>query len=115
MSFTVSLVQYLNSAPLGWGFTHGPLAGQVELLLSTPAECAQQLLDGRAGAGLIPVAEYHRIAGVQVVPNIAIATEGRTRSVLLVSRVPAERVRSVALDSSSRTSVMLLKILLPYV
>src|SRR5262245_41700963 len=97
---TVSLVQYLNSAPLGWGFTHGPLAGRVELFLSTPAECADQLRDGRADAGLIPVIEYQRIPGLQVIPNISIATAGRTRSVLLLSRIPAERVRRVALDSS---------------
>lgn len=114
MSFIISLVKYLNSAPLGWGFTHGPLRDKATVLLSTPAECADQLNDGRADAGLIPVVEYQRIPGLRIIPGISIATQGKARSVLLVSRVRAEEIHTVALDSSSRTSAVLVQVLLAH-
>jgi chorismate dehydratase len=112
MKLRIALVQYLNSAPLGWGFSRGPQREQLEVQLCTPAECADRLRDGVVEAGLIPVAEYQRIGALRVVPGISIATQGRARSVLLVGRVPAPKMRSVALDSSSRTSALLVQILL---
>ncbi|MBI4484169.1 MAG: menaquinone biosynthesis protein [Acidobacteria bacterium] len=107
----VSLVSYLNSVPLGWGFTHGPFQSRVELLLSTPAVCAEQLEQGEADVGLIPSVEYQRIPGLRVLPHISIASKKRCRSVLLVSRVPWEKISRVAVDVSSKTSVALLKLL----
>ena len=112
MPLRIALVQYLNSVPLGWGFTQGPLREQVEVQLCTPAECADRLGTGAAEAGLIPAAEYQRIEALRIVPGIAIATQGRARSVLLLGRVPAQSMRSVALDSSSRTSAVLVRLLL---
>ena len=112
MTLRIALVQYLNSAPLGWGFSRGPLRDPVEVQLCTPAECADRLRDGVIEAGLIPVAEYQRIGALRIIPGISIATQGRARSVLLVGRVPASEMRSVALDSSSRTSAVLVQILL---
>lgn len=62
--------------------------------------------------GLIPSIEYQRIPKLQIIPGISVASTSRVRSVLLVQRREVEEVRSVALDTSSRTSVVLAKLLL---
>ena len=54
-------MDYLNSAPLGWSFLHGPLKGKFEVIPSSPAECADQLARGEVDVGLIPSIEYQRI------------------------------------------------------
>jgi chorismate dehydratase len=108
----VSFIEFLNAIPLGWGFMHGSHQGLVELLFDVPSECARHLMSGEADVGLIPVVEYFRIPGLKVIPEIAIAARGKVKSVLFVSKVPIEEVKKVALDSSSRTSTALLKILL---
>ena len=108
----VATVNYLNARPLAWGFTHGTRSGEATLLQGTPARCAQLLSGGEVDVALIPSIEYLRIPGLTVLPGMAIASRRQARSVLLVSRVAAAEIRSVALDHSSRTSVALLKILL---
>jgi len=109
---TISVVQYLNSVPLIWGMLHGPQRGQHELQFATPAHCADAVRDGTADIGIIPAIEYHRIDHLQIISGIAIASKSRVRSVLLLSKVPIERIQSVAVDTSSRTAAAFLRILL---
>lgn len=108
----VSVVQYLNTAPLVWGMVHGDLRERFELAFTTPACCAEDLRVGRAEIGIIPSIEYQRIDGLKVLPGMSIASKKRVRSVLLLARVPIEQVRTVALDMSSRTSAVLVHVLL---
>ena len=54
----ISIVEFLNTAPLVWGFTDGPLAGKYDLLFAVPSQCAEDLRAGRADVGIIPV---HRV------------------------------------------------------
>jgi len=107
----VSVVKYLNTAPLVWGLERGPLKGRYRLSYTVPAECAEALRHGTADVGIIPSIEYQTIRGLKIVPGIAIASERKVESVLLVSRGPARRAKRVALDASSRTSAALVKIL----
>jgi len=108
----VSVVQYLNTAPLVWGMVHGPLRGRFDLAFTTPACCAEDLRTGRADLGIIPSIEYQRIEGLKLLPGMSIASKHHVRSVLLLARVPIEQVRTVALDTSSRTSAALVQVLL---
>jgi chorismate dehydratase len=108
----ISLVHFLNAAPLGWSFAHGPHRHQFEVLQASPAKCADQLAGGEADVGLIPSIEYQRISNLRVIPGVAIAATNEVRSVLLVRPRGIVDIRSVALDTSSRTSVCLLKLLL---
>ncbi|MCH8016774.1 MAG: menaquinone biosynthesis protein [Acidobacteria bacterium] len=108
----VSFIEYLNSVPLGWGFLNGPYQDAFDILFDVPSQCARHLSTGEADVGLIPVIEYQRIPGLSVLPDIAIASKREVKSVLFVSKKPLTEVSSVAVDSSSRTSVALLKILL---
>lgn len=108
----VSVVQYLNTVPLIWGMLHGEQQCKYELAYTTPAGCADAVREGKADIGIIPSIEYQRIDGLCVVRGVSIASNGEVKSVLLLSRVPVERVRTVAADNSSRTSVALARILL---
>jgi chorismate dehydratase len=82
------------------------------VLPSSPARCAEQLATGEADIGLIPSIEYQRIPDLQIIPGISVAARNEVRSVLLVQPRDAREIHSVALDTSSRTSVALLKLLL---
>ena len=108
----ISVVKYLNSVPLIWGMLHGRQQGKHELQFATPAHCADAVREGKADIGIIPAIEYHRIDHLQIISGIAIASKARVRSVLLLSKVPIEKIQSVAVDTSSRTSVAFLRILL---
>jgi len=108
----ISIVRYLNAAPLAWGILEGQQAGQFETVLSTPAECADQLASGTVDVGLIPSIEYQRIKKSKIVAGPVIACRHRVRSVLLISNKPLWEVKTVACDSGSRSSVVLARILL---
>ncbi len=111
MKIKVSLVQYLNSAPLGWAFLHGPFRDQFEVIPSFPAVCADQLSKGEVDIGLIPSIEYQTIPDLQIIPGISISSLAAVRSLLLIRHKGTRLIRSVALDTTSRTSVALTKIL----
>jgi chorismate dehydratase len=112
LKLRVSLVSYLNAAPLGWYFLHGPERDKYRVFPDTPAMCARRLARGEVDVGLIPSIEYQKIPGLRIVPDVAIAAAAEVRSVLLVRRRDSGDIRSVALDTSSRTSVILAKLLL---
>jgi predicted solute-binding protein len=90
---------------------HGPQRSSVDLRFSIPSICAQEVERGITQIGLVPVAEIARQA-LEIVPGVGIACHGAVRSILLVSRVPWREVRTLASDSSSRTSVQLAKVIL---
>ena len=107
----ISAISYLNTAPLMWDFEHAEAGRNFDISYTLPSGCARSLADGTADIGIIPVAAYAEICGLQVLPDVAIASRRAVRSILLVSKVPIEKVRAVALDTSSMTSVALTKIL----
>jgi len=106
----ISAISYLNTAPLMWDFERGPAAQKFDISYTLPSSCARALGAGTADIGIIPAAAYAEIPGLQVVPDVAIASKRAVRSILLVSRIPLDQVRTVALDTSSMTSVALTKI-----
>ena len=108
----ISAISYLNTAPLMWDFEHGQAGRQFEISYTLPSGCAKALAEGRADIGIIPAAAYAQIPGLEILPDVAIASRRAVRSILLVSQIPVELVRTVALDTSSMTSVALIKILL---
>jgi chorismate dehydratase len=107
----ISAISYLNTAPLMWDFEHGAAARDFDISYTLPSACARALQAGTADIGIIPAAAYAQIPGLMVLPGVAIASRRPVRSILLVSRVPIAQIRTVALDTSSMTSVALTKIL----
>ena len=108
----IATISYLNTAPLMWDFDHGTLRREFEVEYCTPADCAQRLKAGSTDIGIIPVIAYADIADLSLVPGVCIASRGPVKSILLISKVPTTEIKTVAVDTSSRTSVALLRILL---
>jgi len=104
----------LNAAPLQWGLTRGRAAHALPLRLTlrTPAASAAALAGGAADVALVPSIAVPRLRGARVVPGLAIAARRRVRSVILLANRPLADLRRVAVDSTSTTSVALLRILL---
>jgi len=107
----VCAVSFLNTCPLVWGLQHGPQKDLFDLSFEIPSVCADRLAAGTADIGLVPVIEARR-QRLAFVPGLGIACNGPVRSILLVSHVPAPEIRTVAVDSSSRTSVALAEVVL---
>jgi chorismate dehydratase len=107
----ISAISYLNTAPLMWDFEHSEVARDFETSYTLPSNCARQLQAGTADIGIIPVAAYASVSDLLVLPGVAIASCRPVRSILLISKVPTQRIRSIALDTSSMTSVALTKVL----
>jgi chorismate dehydratase len=107
----ISAISYLNTAPLMWDFEHGGGKTGFEVSYTVPSGCAAALREGTADIGIIPSAAYATIPELLIIPGVAIASVRPVRSILLVSNVPLNEIRSVALDRSSLTSVVLTKVL----
>jgi chorismate dehydratase len=104
----VSAVGYLNARPLVYGLERQPDLFTVEFDL--PAMCARRLHDGVVDLGLIPAVEY--LGGdYRLVPGMAIGSDGPIASVAVFTARPIAAVRRIALDSSSRTSAALCRVL----
>lgn len=110
--FRLSIIEYLNAAPLNYGFKHGLGFEHFHLKFHVPSACADKLRLGEVDAGLISSIEFLRIPSLRIVPGLCIASPKRVRSVVLLSKVPPEEIKSLALDTSSRTSVVLAQLLL---
>jgi chorismate dehydratase len=106
----VGAVNYLNTKPLVYQFER--LAPQAVLSFDLPSRLADDLADGRLDVALIPSIEFFQNADYTIVSNACIACRGPVLSVKLFSRVSVERIRTLALDEGSRTSVALVRILL---
>jgi len=107
----ISAISYLNTAPLMWDFEHGDAGKQFEIGYTIPSQCAAELAAGTADIGIVPAAAYATIPDLAILPGVAIASKQAVRSILLISRKPLDEIRTVALDSSSLTSVALSRIL----
>lgn len=112
LKLKVSVVQYLNTVPLIWGMVRGAEAANFEMTFTTPACCADEVRSVAAAVGIIPSVELQRISNLEIIPGVSISSLAKVRSVALFSKKPIERIASVAIDASSRTSVALLTILL---
>jgi chorismate dehydratase len=102
-------VEYLNARPLVYGLHRH--ADRFDVRFDIPARCAELLHTGQVDLGLVPSIEYLRGDAYVAVPGVAIGSDGPVASVAVFSHVPVDRVRTVALDASSRTSVALFAVL----
>ncbi|MDX6443213.1 MAG: chorismate dehydratase [Blastocatellia bacterium] len=104
---------YLNTAPLIWSFLYGSRQSEVELFThEAPSRCAEMLAGGEVDAALVPVIEYQRIPEVAIVPGVCVGSRAAVRSVVIAGKQNnLKKIKRVALDDSSRTSVALVKII----
>src|SRR3989442_6216081 len=104
---------YLNTAPLIWSFIHGSQRGVVELFSDkASARCGEMLARGEIDVALVPVIEYQRLSDILIIPDVCVGSRSAVRSVVLATKLNnLKKVKRVALDDSSRTSVALVKII----
>ena len=107
----VCAVSFLNTVPLVWGMLHGDERDVFDLSFSVPSECADRVAAGNADLGILPVAEIQRL-NLPYFRDVGIACRGPVRSILLISKTKPQDIRTLAADSSSRTSVMLARVVL---
>jgi chorismate dehydratase len=100
-------VSYLNVRPLVYGLDANPL---FSLRYDVPSLCATLLDEGAIDLGMIPSIEALR-GGYRLVPDLGIISDGPVASVAIFTKVPLDRVRRLGLDTSSRTSAGLTRIL----
>jgi chorismate dehydratase len=96
-----------------WSFLHGSQQDVMQLVTdAAPARCADLLAQEEAEAALVPVIEYQRMTDVKIVPGVCVGSHAAVRSVVLISKFDdLKNVRRVSLDTSSRTSQALVKII----
>ena len=107
----VSAISYLNSLPFAWCLENSALIDEIELSYDIPSQCAEKLLTDKADIGLIPIVETLRMPEHYIISDLCIGACETIRTVVLTSDAPLDEISTVYLDSHSRTSVALVKIL----
>ena len=110
----ISAVAYTNTKPFIYGIKHSAVQDKIELSLDIPSDCAAKLIDGRVDVGLIPVAAIPHVPNANIISAYCIGSIGAVNSVFIFSSVPANEIKTVRLDSHSRTSNNLSKVLLKF-
>lgn len=109
----IGTVPYLNGKPLTrWFQTDEGKASGIEVIESAPSHLAHMLEQGEIAAALVSSFDSFRHPEYEIVPGVSISGQGEIKSVRVFSRIPYSLVQSVAMDSSSLTSVALTMILL---
>jgi len=111
MKIRVSAISYLNTAPFVYGLENHPVSGLIHMDYVPPAVTASKLISGDADLGLVPVAAIPYIQNPYIVSDFCIGAEGKVASVLLCSGKKLGDIKKIYLDSESRTSVLLTRIL----
>ena len=102
-------VGYLNARPLVFGLERSP---RFDLRFDVPSRCATLLHERGIDVGLIPSIEYLRGPGpYAIVPGPAVTSRGAVASVALYTRKEPGDIRTIAMDTSSRTSIALTTVL----
>ncbi len=111
----VGHIQFLNCLPIYWGLMRSGALLDVELFKDTPDRLNADLVAGRLDIGPISLVEYLRHADdLLLLSDLAVGSDGPVLSVTMVSTCPPERLDGarVALGSTSRTGVLLARMLL---
>ena len=102
----IGSVPYLNARPLHWII-------QEPITFLEPNQLVVELARGRLQAALVPVVEVLENAGAyHIVDGVAIGSLNSVYSVVLVHALPVVRLKTVAFDPASKTSNLLIRVLL---
>lgn len=103
-------MSYLNTVPFIYGIEHARLV-QADLLLSPPSRCVTAFANGDADVALVPCAAVPHIKDTNIITSYCIGAHDPVRTVTIMCDSPVEQTKRLYLDSHSRTSVLLAKIL----
>jgi chorismate dehydratase len=107
-------IPWINCYPVTGAIDRGVVPASAELVTGTAAELNDLLAAGELDVSVVSAVEYARNASAyQLLPDLAISSDGPVHSVALFSRRPVDELdgRTVLRTASSRTSVLLLELL----
>jgi chorismate dehydratase len=107
----ISAVSYLNTFPFVYGIEKSGFLKDYELKLEVPSKCAKSLMDGNADIALVPVGAIPDLDNYKIIDGYCIGTEGKVKSVLLLSNISFEKIKTIYIDTESRTSAELIKVI----
>jgi cyclic dehypoxanthinyl futalosine synthase len=105
-------VGFLNARPLYEGLDREPASARLRLDCASPSEVARRVAEGEADFALMPVAAAATIGDLRIVRGCAIGSRGAVRSISIVAEQPIDTLDELAVDLSSRTSVVLARLVL---
>src|SRR5947208_10174714 len=102
-------IAYANMAPVFFR-----VDAEYEEIAGVPTELNRRLVAGELDTAPISSIEYARHADtLRLLPRLCVSSEGAVDSIQLVSKLPLDAIRTVAVTPESATSVVLTKVLLP--
>ncbi|MDN3585646.1 menaquinone biosynthesis protein [Pedobacter aquatilis] len=110
----ISAVEYTNTKAFIYGIEHSDIINQIDLSLDIPSECAAKVISGVVDMGLMPVAAIPLVPNANIVADYCIGSDGAVNSVFIFSSVPVNEIKTLRLDTHSRTSNNLAKVLLKF-
>ncbi len=113
MKKKVALINYLNTAPFLEGMnTYHAFENEFEIIKAVPSVCAQYFKNGDVDVAIVPVGALDSIGEYQIVSDFCIGANAAVKTVAVFAQKPLEQIDCIYLDTDSRSSVKLLKILL---
>jgi cyclic dehypoxanthinyl futalosine synthase len=105
-------VGYLNARPLYEGLDREPASARIRLDCASPSEVARRVAEQEADFALMPVAAAATLGDLRIVRGCAIGARGAVRSIVVVAERPIDSIDELSVDLSSRTSVVLARLVL---
>ena len=107
----ISAVSYLNTLPFLYGIKNSKFLSNFIFEQDVPSICAKKLINNEVDIALIPVAAIPYVKNPYFISDYCLGAKNKVKTVLLLSDVPLQEIKSVLLDYQSRTSVNLVKVL----
>lgn len=107
----ISAISYLNTIPFIYGITHSGFLNDYLLEFDVPSQCAEKLIHGQTDIGIVPVAAIPQMPDAKIITDFCIGAVGKVQTVILIANTPLEKLTRIYLDTDSRTSAMLTRIL----
>lgn len=104
-------ISYINTTPFVYGIKHAGYNLCVDLLLNTPSECVSKIENHECDIAIVPVASLLWLNDIEIITDYSISATGNVRTVELLSNSPISEITDIYLDSESRTSALLVRIL----
>ncbi len=108
----VAAISYLNTLPFVYGLKHSSVINQIEMVSCTPSQAASKLINNEIDLGIIPTAVIPENDSLYTITDYCIGAENSVLSVLVCSPLPLNEIKVLYADVDSKTSLLLLKVLL---
>ena len=108
----LALVGYLNTKPFEYGLKTSLSKEIYSIYYDNPAYCVKLYENDKVDVALVPVGALSSIGEYKIITDSCIGCDDHVRTVVLMSNEKIEDCNHVVLDSHSRTSAILTRILL---